>query len=832
MNKRPSTLFAGLALAATLVFSGCSAGTGDTSEVSASTSSVSSPVAELSYADLDIDEADLSFDTADAVDITLVDGESEAGSGASVEGDTVTIDEAGTYRLTGTLTSGSVVIDAPGAVVNLVLDGVDITAADVAAVNVVEADQVVISLADGSTNVLADAAGAAVDETVEDAPNATLFSSADLFLTGEGALSVTANAADAITSKDTLVMAGGDVAVTAADDGVRGKDHLVISGGSLTADVEGDALRSDNESVADEPDAAVGVIWIDGGTLDLSSASDAMDAARQVTVLDGDLTIAAGDDGIHSDNVLRIDGGTVDITESVEGIEGAYMYLSGGDVSVVASDDGINVSGGAEALAEETAATTDGAAAQPDEAAGGGPEGGPPAGGAPAGDAAAERAGGVTGPDDQATTTDPVEDLDALTVSAMEGAGFGGPAEGDNGNRVLELSGGTYVVDTTSDGVDVNGSMAMTGGTLVVSSTEDVRQGAIDVDDVFTISGGTLAANGMATMAVAPGDDSSQATLALTFGGTVPAGTVITIADGDGAQIASFTTAKASSSYIYSSDVLDRGADYTISVGGEVTGTATGWLVLDGTASGGSSIGTVAASQLRPGPDSAPGPAALVQSPGREFGEPSSAGGCRSTLILLRAPSRVPRAQRGLMRPSLPVRPVRLAAPLLVLPLVAGLLVGCSGEISIGGPGSISQESLEAEVRGNISGADAERLEVDCAGGLEAEPDATQDCLITYTDDDSRTGVRLSVTDVQGDEVEFDQLLFIEAEDVAAAVERFYTEQGIDVEAATCAGELLGEEGETTTCEVSSSSDGDATIEVTTTTVDGLTVNFDLDVAS
>lgn len=603
MNKRPSTIFAGLALAATLVFSGCSADTGDTSDTAAAASSVTSPVAELSYDDLDIDEADLSFDTADAIDLTLADGASAAASGVSVDGDTVTIDAAGTYRVSGTLTSGSLVVDAPDAVVNLVLDGVDITAADVAAINVVEADQVVISLADGSTNVLADTAGATVDETVEDAPNATLFSTADLFITGDGALSVTANAADAITSKDTLVMAGGDVTVTAADDGVRGKDQLVITGGTLTADVQGDAVRSDNESVADEPDAPVGVIWVDGGSLDLTAGSDAMDAARQLTVLSGDLTIAAGDDGIHSDNVLRIDGGTVTITESVEGIEGAYMYLSGGDVSVVASDDGVNVSGGAEALAEETAESTDGAAATPEgavpegavpDAAGGArPEGGPPAGGQVDGQAGGQMGG--TGPEAEGATTEPVSDLASLTVSAMEGTGFGGPAEGDNGTRFLELSGGTYVVDTTSDGVDVNGSMTMTGGTLVVSSTENVRQGAIDVDDVFTISGGTLAANGMATMAVAPGEDSAQATLALTFGGTVPAGTVITIADGDGTQIASFTTAKASNSYIYSSDVLEKGTDYTISVGGEVTGTATGWLVVDGAASDGDAIGTVAA---------------------------------------------------------------------------------------------------------------------------------------------------------------------------------------------------------------------------------------------
>ena len=597
--KRPSTTFAGLTLAAALILGGCSTDTGATTAAdgtmsAVTASSVTGAVAELSYADLEIDEANLSLDLADAVDLTLSDGESEGGSGVSVDADTVTITAAGTYRVSGTLTSGSLVVDTPDGVVNLVLDGVDITAADVAALNVVEAEQVVVWLADGSDNVLADPAGATVDETVEDAPNATLFSTADLWIAGDGALSVTGHAADAITSKDTLVMAGGDVTVDAADDGVRGKDHLVITGGSLTAKVQGDALRADDESFLEEPDAAVGVVWIDGGTLDLTAGSDAIDAARQVTVKSGDLTIAAADDGIHSDNVLRISGGDVSITESVEGIEGAYMRLSGGDVSVVASDDGINVSGGAEALTDTAAETTD-TTADPGGAVGDRPEGGPPGGQDRAAGGEMAGAGGRDDQDDQDTTTDTV-DLASLTVSAMEGSGFGGPAEADNGTRFLELSGGTYVVDTTSDGVDVNGSMSMTGGTLVVSATENVRQGAIDVDDVFTISGGTLAANGMATMAVAPGEDSTQATLALTFGGTIPAGTVITLADGDGTQIASFTTPKASDSYIYSSDALEAGTDYAISVGGDVTGANIGWLVLEGTSSDGDTIGTVAAS--------------------------------------------------------------------------------------------------------------------------------------------------------------------------------------------------------------------------------------------
>ena len=248
MKKLPtglSTGLAGLALTSVLL-TGCSA-TDDASLVLGSTGSVdaqstslsTTSVTELAYADLGIDPADLDPDLSEAVVVTLADGASEGGSGVEVDGDTVTISAGGTYRVTGTLSSGTLVVDAADEVVDLVLDGVDITAADVAALHVVEAERVVVHLAEGSQNVLADDDAAVVDESVEDAPNATLFSTADLWIAGDGALSVTAHAADAITSKDSLVLAGGEVTVRAADDGVRGKDHLVITGGTLTADVAG-----------------------------------------------------------------------------------------------------------------------------------------------------------------------------------------------------------------------------------------------------------------------------------------------------------------------------------------------------------------------------------------------------------------------------------------------------------------------------------------------------------------------------------------------------------------------------------------------------------------
>lgn len=101
---------------------------------------------------------------ADAVDITLTgDGAETTGSAVTVDGATVTIGEAGVYRLSGSLEGSVIVSAADDAQVVLILDGVDITNADGAAVNVASADDVAISLADGSTNTLSDASSYAED---------------------------------------------------------------------------------------------------------------------------------------------------------------------------------------------------------------------------------------------------------------------------------------------------------------------------------------------------------------------------------------------------------------------------------------------------------------------------------------------------------------------------------------------------------------------------------------------------------------------------------------------------------------------------------------------
>jgi hypothetical protein len=136
--------------------------------------------------------------------VTLANGDSATSDedAVSIDGDVVTIGTADTYVLSGTLSDGQVVVDsvAEGKVV-LVLDGVDASSSTTSPLVVTEADEVVVILADGSQNSLSDAEASAADDEQEDAPNATLFSMADLTVAGAGALSVTGASADGIATR-------------------------------------------------------------------------------------------------------------------------------------------------------------------------------------------------------------------------------------------------------------------------------------------------------------------------------------------------------------------------------------------------------------------------------------------------------------------------------------------------------------------------------------------------------------------------------------------------------------------------------------------------------
>ncbi len=342
---------------------------------------------------------DYSWDNNSIVTITL-SGQSAAsrGDGVTITGNQVTITAAGTYSLSGTLSDGQVIVDTKDEeTVKLILDGVDITSMNSAPLYIADAEKVVLILAENSENTLTDGSDYAYENEEEDEPNSALFSDADLTLFGSGSLTVNGNYNDGITSKDGLIIAGGNITVNAVDDGIRGKDYVVVKDGTLTITATGDGLKADNEEDAalgyitvsdgsvtvtaggdaisaqtdvlisggtfnlaagggsgtwlDESTSAKGIkglasVIVDGGMFNINTADDGVHSNGDITVDGGTFQIASGDDGMHADAALTINNGEIVVSESYEGIESAVITINDGSLHINASDDGINVASG------------------------------------------------------------------------------------------------------------------------------------------------------------------------------------------------------------------------------------------------------------------------------------------------------------------------------------------------------------------------------------------------------------------------------------------------------------------------------------------------------
>lgn len=85
-----------------------------------------------------------------------------------------------------------------------------------------------------------------------------------------------------------------------------------------------------------------------GGAIDVDSSDDSLHSNGSIDISDGVITARSGDDGAHADSDLKISGGTIDIQKSYEGLEGLNIYISGGEISVTANDDGLNAAGGSD----------------------------------------------------------------------------------------------------------------------------------------------------------------------------------------------------------------------------------------------------------------------------------------------------------------------------------------------------------------------------------------------------------------------------------------------------------------------------------------------------
>lgn len=596
------------------------------------------------------DEDDLcdNYDAFDA-EITLEDGNTKVKGNTkavSVKDNCITISAGGTYRLSGKLTKGQVLVTGSEKV-KLYLDGVEITSPSGPALVCTNEKRTILSLAKGSQNILTDSADNADTEINGCNVSAcALFAQDKLTINGSGSLTVTGSSVDGIVCKDDLKLVNGTITVEAAQDGVKGKDCVAMFGADLNVTAGNDGIKSTESN-----DDTKGFLQLEQGSATVQAGGDCLQAETLVWIADGTYHLTSSgtavntetgevnsSKGIHCGGDVEIAGGKLTIDAAEDGVNcTGSLELQAGEVDVTSAEDGIQadgdltVSGGAVTI---TTTGTVAASAQDDfqpNNFGGGNFGGngniPPDNADNRQNAAASDASAIPAAAMQ-STADSSTDAGASAAAAMTTAAEDATSKGIKCGGNLTMSGGSCTIDSTDHAVHAAGTAVFSGTTLEITSDNkgisshgdlEISGGDITIHSCtegveskaeMTISGGNVrildaSDDGLNT----GGSDSGSYAMTIT-GGTLlalsskgmmeypesgcliatncnaAAGEQISIVDKNGTVLATLQSPKAVSDVIYGIGDSDS-ADYTIVTGGTYDGT----LNEDGYGEGGSVSG-------------------------------------------------------------------------------------------------------------------------------------------------------------------------------------------------------------------------------------------------
>ena len=529
-----------------------------------------------------------SWDTTDAAVITLTgDGASISGNGAYAYDGDVVIAEAGRYVFSGSLTDGSIIVDAhDSSKVWILLDGVEINCSDDACIQVDQADKVFLTLAEGSQNIVT--SGSAYSDTaLSDGTDGAIFAHDDLTINGSGSLTVTAQYSHGISANDDLVITGGTITISAVDDAIHANDSIRIKDAAITVTAGDDGLLTSNE-------VENGYLYIESGTLDITASGDGIHTTGDITVAGGEINISAGDDGIHSDASVFVQSGTILISDCYEGIEALIIDVSGGDVSINCEDDGFNANGGSSDMfgggGKMGGGRNDGTFGHGGMRGSGTDDG--TTGERPTPPDMGEE--GMTGerptpPDmgEEGTTgerpTPPDMGEEGMSGGMPAGqetdtaSGSGqSSADTEDVETYISISGGNIrivnEVGQDADGLDSNGDIKISGGTIYISLLGTGSNCAVDYASesggVAEITGGTIIACGASSMAEGFDSTSSQASILYNTSTVAEAGTTLTVTDADGSVLLSWEVPCSFSSALISCPEMKVGGTYTVSAGG------------------------------------------------------------------------------------------------------------------------------------------------------------------------------------------------------------------------------------------------------------------------
>lgn len=175
------------------------------------------------------------------------------------------------------------------------------------------------------------------------------------------------------TNKGFVYIETGTIDIASGNDGIQAATVLKAANGNVKITAGGGAADTKQNSgdrnmpgfggktqTTDDEESTKGLkagslIVIDEGGFEVSSKDDAFHSNGDIEINGGSFAAATGADGFHADSNLIINGGSITVSRSYEGLEGQKVTVTGGNIDITASDDGINA-----AIPSSSGSSTDG----------------------------------------------------------------------------------------------------------------------------------------------------------------------------------------------------------------------------------------------------------------------------------------------------------------------------------------------------------------------------------------------------------------------------------------------------------------------------------------
>ena len=458
--------------------------------------------------------------------------------------------------------------------VKLTLNGLELTSAKSAAINVQNKKILYLHLEEGTTNVICDAESQS-DESYypegvvadDEKRNGATYCKGSVVVSGSGILSLTGKKKHGISVKSSLtIRPGGTLAINDVKDNCVKAEGITVLGGYLWAKTSAEA----GKCLSSDADVTVKggqiKLYTSGGSVYEEDENDTSSPAGvkadgNIYIYNGEMlciSTGEGGKGLNADGGITMDDGIVNVvTSGGKSVYNAALDLDSSPKGVKA-DGEITINGGL--LNIQVTGRSDGS----------------------------------EGLESKSKIT--VNGGEVFVYAYDDAINVGGDSPVG-----MEINGGKiFAFADNNDGIDSNGKLWVNGG-LVIASGSGAPEEGLDCDrsQNFIVTGGTLIGTGGA--AISTSSSSTQRSV-IYNGIQAKTGELFVITDAEGNPVLKYELPRTINgmSLFFSSPDIKSGGTYTVYSGGSLSGNSVNWngWFEDGTYTAGTELGTFTSSSL------------------------------------------------------------------------------------------------------------------------------------------------------------------------------------------------------------------------------------------